>query len=269
MTDTVSKLHYQTRAKVIAKESLGADICKITVRSPEISCMAIAGQFVMVQASGANSKDPLLRRPFSIHQVTSDTFSILFKVLGRGTEILSAVQISDELDFVGPLGNGFTVTEGAVHYLVGGGMGIAPLLFLAQQLRQNDSGAKVVALIGARNKAELVALDELGGVVGGLELQVATDDGSFGQHGLVTNLLSDVSMKGQVYCCGPWPMMKAVAAICREKELSCQVSLETMMACGVGACLGCAVEGAPGLSGSNYLHVCKDGPVYEAVKVWG
>lgn len=258
-----NKKHFQVAVEVVDKKDSG-DICQITLSAPEISKVAKAGQFVMVRVGHTN--DPLLRRPFSIHRVENEKISLLFKVVGRGTKILSDLQISEKVDILGPLGNGFTVHSNMVHYLVGGGMGIAPFLFLAEQIKRNDNMAKVVALIGARNRQELIAVEELEAVEG-VEVSIATDDGSCGHHGLVTELLATVQ-EGTVYCCGPWPMMKAVAEICRNKKLACQVSLETMMGCGIGACLGCAVEGAHHLAEKNYLHVCKDGPVYEAERVW-
>ncbi len=260
------KKHFQTTAEVTLKKRKG-DICRMTLRSPEISSAAKAGQFVMVKVGDEQSSDPLLRRPFSIHCIENESISLLFKVVGRGTEMLANVGIAEMVDLVGPLGNGFTVPKHSIHYLVGGGMGIAPMLFLAKQIKSTDDTAQVVALIGSRNKQELVAVEEFEAVTGGVDVRIATDDGSFGHHGLVTELLENV-VAGTVYCCGPWPMMKAVAQICRNKKIACQVSLETMMGCGVGACLGCAVQSAHHLAEGNYLHVCKDGPVYEAERVW-
>lgn len=260
------KKQFQLAATVTAKVKRG-DVCSIQLRSPEVSRYAQAGQFVMVRVNDEHTSDPLLRRPFSIHRVESETIFVLFKVVGRGTEMLAATEVGDTVNVVGPLGNGFTVKKNTVHYLVGGGMGIAPLLFLAEQIKGDDDTAQVVALIGSRNKQELIAVDDLQAVTGGVEVRIATDDGSCGHHGLVTDLLATV-VDGTVYCCGPWPMMRAVAEICHKKNIECQVSLETMMGCGVGACLGCAVEGVDHLAGENYLHVCKNGPVYEAKKVW-
>ncbi|MFH1215885.1 MAG: dihydroorotate dehydrogenase electron transfer subunit [Pseudomonadota bacterium] len=223
----------------------------------------------MVKAAGEKSDDPLLRRPFSIHRVAGDTLTLIFKIVGRGTHNLSRMASGDVAELIGPLGNGFKIQEKAeFHYLVGGGMGVAPLLFLAETIRARMPDAHVVALVGARTASEL---DNFRGLydVPDIEIKVATDDGSAGHHGFVTELLEH-EIKGKkgihVYCCGPQMMMEKVARQCRVHGVNCQVSLEAHMACGIGACLGCAVSCAG--EEKKYLHVCKDGPVFEAGRVW-
>jgi dihydroorotate dehydrogenase electron transfer subunit len=151
--------------------------------------------------------------------------------------------------------------------LVGGGLGIAPLLFLAQNLLAKTPATDLTIILGARNKGELTALSA-GFMALELQVHLATDDGSLGHHGLVTELipaLLDNDHNWQICSCGPYPMMRAVADLCRVHEWPCQVSLETMMACGISACLGCTVEATTTNSkGGRYLHVCKDGPVFFA-----
>ncbi len=253
----------QENATITRTEQLAPDIFRITARSPGIARAARPGQFVMVRV--ADAYDPLLRRPFSIHQVIGpDHVQILFKVVGKGTGILARAAVGRELDLVGPLGRGFHITRQQPVCLVGGGMGIAPLLFLAQHLCQAPEQQEILVLAGAGTGSELLALtgdlEQLG-----LAVRTATDDGSLGHHGLVGDLLAGLDQRvRQAYVCGPYPMMRAVAAQCRSLGWACQVSLETMMACGLGACLGCAV---PRKEGEGYLHVCKHGPVFDALEV--
>lgn len=257
-------LIFQEKTTVIRNDPLSGDIFRLTVRSPDIACSSRPGQFVMVQAGEGT---PLLRRPFSVHQTMADgSLQILFKVLGTGTRILSRLQESDQLDIVGPLGQGFNFDPGSPACLVGGGMGIAPLLFLAKKMIQKGfMPAEIIVLLGARTRDELAPLANDFKAMG-VALKLITDDGSLGEKGFVTDLLGRVQtgFRLDVFCCGPHPMMAAVAKLCEVKGYTCQVSLETMMACGLAACLGCAVSKA---DGSGYLHVCKDGPVFEANEV--
>ncbi|XOF35382.1 MAG: dihydroorotate dehydrogenase electron transfer subunit [Candidatus Electrothrix sp. YB6] len=231
-----------------------------------MAAAALPGQFVMVRVT--DSLDPLLRRPLSIHRVSADgNISLLFKVLGKGTEMLARRGVGDQLDLVGPLGKGFTLPDDRPFCLIGGGMGIAPLLFLAEQLHKLHSSGQRTAyrtaedyvLLGARNKDELAPLVEAFSDLR-YTVRTATDDGSMGHHGFIPDLLDAVlPAVHQVYTCGPHPMMRTIAEQCRQAEMPCQVSLETHMACGMGACLGCTVQGKDGL-----VHVCKQGPVFFA-----
>ena len=258
-----------SNAEVVASEQLCDDIFRITLMAPHIAREARPGQFVMVQT--APGMDPLLRRPFSIHQVNAaGQLQILFKVVGRGTRLLAGMRPEDRLSVLGPLGRGFDLSgpEGGEGFcLVGGGMGIAPLLFLAQNLLLAGSPNRLLVLLGARTAAEVTGLEK-DFTLPGVEVAIATDDGSAGHHGLVTDLMRPRLAAGsnwQVYTCGPYPMMRGVARICQAEGFRCQVSMETMMACGMGACLGCAISKPNDLN--SYLHVCKDGPVFEMSEV--
>jgi len=245
------------------------EICKMTIDAPEICQAAKPGQFIMVKAAEEKSNDPLLRRPFSIHQVSDGLLTIIFKVVGRGTKNLANMKVLEFLDVVGPLGKGFDISKEQRHYLIGGGMGIAPMHYLAESIKMQNPESDIVALLGARTARELDVFAQINALQF-LQVKIATDDGTAGHHGLVIDLLErsvEENGAGAVYCCGPWPMMKAIAQYCNDKKMACQVSLETIMACGIGACLGCAVAGSE-LLGDGYLHVCKDGPVFEAAKIW-
>jgi dihydroorotate dehydrogenase electron transfer subunit len=239
---------------VIANEQLTADVFRLTVFAPQIAAAALPGQFVMVRT--VKSLDPLLRRPFSIHSRGADgSLSLLFKIVGKGTALLAQARPDEQLDILGPFGKGFDVTADQPVCLIGGGMGIAPLLFLAQELP-----GKKHALLGARNKAELAPLAEMFADLN-CEIKLATDDGSLGHHGFIPDLLAEVlPLISQICTCGPSAMMRSVARKCYAAQTPCQVSLETHMACGLGACLGCAVPG----KNEQYLHVCKEGPVFNS-----
>ncbi len=251
---------FLTKAKIIENVEVGPKVLRLTFEAEEIAETAKAGQFVMVKTATEASDDPILRRPFSIHRVEGKRVCILYKVVGRGTTILAKQQ--KEIDLVGPLGNGFSIPEKGNLAIVGGGLGIAPLLFVAQQaIRQGRKEEEIQILIGARSSAEFPVVDDFR--QRGLKVRTATDDGSAGHHGLVTELM-DMEGDWTVLTCGPAPMMRAVAKKCEEKNWDCQVSLETTMACGMGACLGCAVQGNVK---HEYKHVCKDGPVFQASDV--
>jgi dihydroorotate dehydrogenase electron transfer subunit len=255
---------YKELAEIIRREQVAEDIYRLTVKAPNIAAASTPGQFVMVRT--AEGLDPLLRRPFSVHLVgEGGMIQILFKVIGKGTQALASMEVGRKLDVLGPIGRGFTVANESLHYLVGGGIGIAPLLFLAKDILKKSEPSSIRVLLGARTKDEIAAMagefDSMG-----LAVETITEDGSFGKQGLVTELMTDLQPEKavMVYGCGPYPMLRAVANTCRDKSWSCQVSLETMMACGLAACLGCAVQRA---DMKGYVHVCKDGPVFDMDEV--
>lgn len=256
---------YQQMAEIIRTETLAAGIHRFTLKAPDMAAAARPGQFVMVRVG--TGMDPLLRRPFSVHQVAEGgLLQILFKVIGKGTAWIAGLQPGRELDLLGPLGRGFDHSASAGgHCLVGGGIGIAPLLFLAKKLLQTNGASAVKVLLGARTGEEIVSLAEDFGALG-LEVLTTTEDGSLGRQGQVTDLMTTLPQgtPPTVYACGPYPMLRAVTGLCRSRGWACQVSLETVMACGLAACLGCAVSR---FDMNGYVHVCKDGPVFDADEV--
>ena len=255
---------FQLKCEIVQNEQLSGDTIRLTVRSPEIAAAAQPGQFVMIRVS--DGFEPLLRRPLSIHSLSADKtcFSLLFKVVGRGTKMLAGLTPGDSLDVIGPLGRWFDLRFSGPVCLIGGGMGIAPLYFAARQLAETDrSVVRDHVLLGARNREEMHDFVEKFSALGFL-VQVATDDGSMGHHGFIPDLLEPLlATVDQVYTCGPHPMMRGIVSKCFQADTACQVSLETLMACGLGACLGCTVTGAEG----NYLHVCQHGPVFNSREV--
>jgi dihydroorotate dehydrogenase electron transfer subunit len=229
------------------------------------------GQFVMVRIG--TEAAPLLRRPFSllglIHERNRVTgIEILFKVVGRGTEILSRCREGDRLSIIGPLGNAFVVPESCRQLvLVAGGVGVPPIRFLAQSLLGREgSPSRCIVFVGGRTKDDLVCIREFD--LPGFLLDVSTEDGSQGNQGMVTRSLEkalDAGTADLICACGPWAMLEAVAAAAESRGIPCQVSIEAMMACGMGACLGCAVK----MRGddTHYRHACMDGPVFDAYRL--
>ncbi|MGL1932816.1 MAG: dihydroorotate dehydrogenase electron transfer subunit [Desulfotalea sp.] len=249
---------YQENAIVTFVEQLTNENFRIGFKSTKISKTARAGQFVMVRVN--KYADPLLRRPFCIHQVEGDELTIYLKVVGRGTELLSQLDVGQEVSLLGALGNGFTIHK-SPSCLIGGGLGIAPLLLLAKSLSEKNDASAMTIILGGRNSGEVEPL------VADFEqynakVYVATDDGSYGEKGFVTDVFTGLELDAStnVYTCGPEAMMARIHDICLEKSLACQVSVEEEMACGMGACLGCCKTKADG----DYTHVCINGPVYKS-----
>ncbi|MFQ5585800.1 MAG: dihydroorotate dehydrogenase electron transfer subunit [Thermodesulfobacteriota bacterium] len=249
----------------------------------EAPCHVEPGQFVMVRVS--EGLDPFLCRPFGIYRLVSPTsggkevdgFEILYKVVGKGTHLMSGLRKGEGVDIFGPLGRGFPPFKGdGKLIMVAGGVGIVPFYLLAERLMVE--GQKGQLLFGGRCRDDLPGLDDFEGL--GLAIEVSTDDGTVGAKGVVTLLLEkSLSDAAAVYACGPKGMLKGAARIAGERGLPCFVSLDRRMACGMGACLGCAVRVNGGESATGrkdmeseaqihrappYMMVCKDGPVFDA-----
>jgi len=250
-------------------KALAPHIYKLRFASPSMASQARPGQFVMVRPT--RCIEPLLARPFSIHRVQGDHLELLFKVLGQGTRQLAEMKKGDLLEVRGPLGQGFTFNFDQEPILVAGGMGVAPLLFLAEAWKKTkfiNPKIDPKLFIGARTREELLRLTAF--EQAGVKIIACTEDGSFGEKGLVTRLLDKNIRKPSppvaMFACGPKPMLKAVRAWVVERGISCQLSLETHMACGLGACLGCVVA-RKNDQGVSYVNVCQQGPVFEAREV--
>jgi dihydroorotate dehydrogenase electron transfer subunit len=252
----------QLKAKIILNEKIKGDFFYCLLHTSEIARKALPGQFVNIKID--NALEPLLRRPFSIHRVKRNNIEILYEVVGKATQILSQKKTGGSLDVVGPLGNGFNLkpkTRNLTPILVAGGMGVAPLVFLAEKLAK----AKILILLGARTKKQILCEKEFQKYGG--DVKIATDDGSCGFRGKVTELLqktlSTVNCQlSTIYACGPRPMLKEISRISEKCNIPAQISLEEHMACGIGACLGCAVNTKQG-----YKRVCKEGPVFNAEEI--
>ncbi len=227
----------------------------VWLNSPPIASQAQPGQFVMVRCG--EGLEYQLRRPLSIHQLDGNEIALLFTVVGKGTRWLSQCQAGDNLDLLGPLGNGYSIHSGSHNLLlVAGGIGIAPLVFLAQQAL--NQGCSVTLLSGTPTTTQLYPEYLLPPEV---KLVTATEDGTAGRKGMITNLLPDfMGWADQIFACGPISMYQTIAA--RKQHLlkgkPTQVSLEVRMGCGRGVCYGCTVKTKRGLR-----QVCKDGPVFD------
>lgn len=252
----------QIKAKIIFHKRLSGNYWFLEFESGLIAKNASPGQFVNIKVS--DTFEPLLRRPISIHGVEASKVKLVYEALGQGTRALSCRKPGEVLDIIGPLGKGFSYKQptkaGPIkNILIAGGMGIAPLFFLAQKIKIT----KPLILIGAKNKNQL--LGEAAFKKLGAQVQVATDNGSKGFEGKVTDLLERIleenrkteKLKNLIYACGPRPMLKVIAQIALKNKINAQLSLEEHLACGIGACLGCVVA-----TKSGYRRVCKDGPVF-------
>ena len=253
---------FEHKAAVVRNDEVAPSTFLMELESPSIASAAKPGQFVMLRVWGGI--DPLLRRPFSICSTGKGTILLLYQVVGKGTRVMAETEAGTQLSVLGPLGRGFELPgTGEDCLLVAGGMGIAPLAFLARSWEDKS----VSFMAGYGTASQIIASEHMG--IHGIEIALATDDGSAGFHGPVTGLLEGaLEREGKkiVYSCGPAAMLKRVASLCREKQVDCQVSLETVMACGLGACQGCAVPAAAG-AGKNTYHVCQDGPVFSGLSI--
>ncbi|MBR2283328.1 MAG: dihydroorotate dehydrogenase electron transfer subunit [Ruminococcus sp.] len=245
---------------IVRKQAIAREIYSFVIACPEIAEAAVPGQFVHIRADGFT-----LRRPISICGIDREkgTLRIVFEVRGDGTAQIARLNEGDTIDILAPLGHGFTLLPDAERVvLIGGGIGTPPMLPLAKYY-----GSKAVAVSGFRNASAAILQDDLRDT--GAETILCTDDGSAGIHGFVTQPFSELAANGgidAVYACGPMPMLRGVADICRKSGIFCEISLEERMACGIGACLGCACRISENGS-ERYAHVCKDGPVFRAEEV--
>jgi len=259
-------------SRLARKEELSPGIYRIDIEAPALVKKASPGRFVMLRVH--EGLEPLLRRPFSICGTGNDTVELLFQVRGKGTEMMSTWHPGRVLDLVGPLGNGFRLPEKMQEaLLVAGGIGIAPLLFLARKLIAERKKTSVKIFFGGKTAADVSFVEKYN--LQGIDFYYATEDGSKGFAGMVTELFLDYVKQGSgkpgerscTFGCGPPAMAKALAGIAAQTEIPCQISLESRMACGTGACMGCALRTADGSTSHMYKRVCADGPVFEMNEV--
>lgn len=289
-------------AKILYNKKIKKNYYEMCLSAPEIAKSALPGQFVNIKV--AEEIEPLLRRPFSIHQIyRKGGIKILYEAIGKGSEALAKRKSGELLDTIGPLGNGFGYDgirnalpagrnaecpacrqAGGMRILVAGGMGTAPLVFLAEKLARNTrftASKKLLVLLGAKTTEDIFCEKEFKEF--GCEVQISTDDGSRGFKGYISDLLLKIlstidHQPSTIYACGPTPMLKEISRISKGYDIPAQISLEAHMACGIGACMGCVIKVRNKNSMQNallagrqaeyeYRRVCKDGPVFEASRV--
>jgi dihydroorotate dehydrogenase electron transfer subunit len=258
----------ELKIKIELVEEIKPQVYLLEFTSPYIAVRGEPGQFLHIKV---DERITVLRRPFSIHRVKKSKVYVLFKVRGKGTKLLSQYKKGDTLDIIGPLGKGFTYSFPSTSYplflIVAGGMGVAPLVFLGERLREirkSKIEGRDIAILGAKSKREILCEEKFKKL--GYKTYVATEDGSKGFKGRVTDLLKNTlstlstlsAASTAIYSCGPIEMFSEMKSILRRhKDINCQVSLEQFMGCGLGVCCGCAIETKEG-----YKKVCKDGPVF-------
>jgi len=253
-------MHNET-CLIISNEKISKHLYKLVFRSEKIAKKSIPGQFLHIKVN-QSSLDPLLRRPISINDIQGDCVTIIYKLIGKGTEILKNKLAGENIDILGPLGNGFEIESVDNCILVGGGIGIAPLTLLAKKLNIANKNVKV--FLGSDTKENLFDIETFD--ENAEDIYVATDDGSLGEKGFVTQVLekylsSKDLEKGNtvVYACGPDVMLKELGRVCEKYGIEkVYISMENWMGCGVGVCLGCVIDTVNGKK-----RVCKDGPVFE------
>jgi len=247
-------LHVKT--PVISNKPIIPDFYELIFSSEKIAKLLSPGMFVTIKINS------FFRRPFSIAGISGNNIRIIYKIIGKDTNLLSKYGKNDSLDVFGPLGNGYTFSkpllDGKKPVLIAGGSGIASLYFLASQLKQNANPGLI--LYGVKTKTELIKLDSL--IKDGWRIYKATEDGSAGHKGFVTELYSKFAQDNgcnnhYIYSAGPTPMLTKLLKICNNLKINGQVSLERILACGIGTCRGCVVN-----THNGYKTVCSDGPVF-------
>lgn len=250
-------------AVVVSQKCIAQDIYSMWLQTEEIASMAAPGQFISLYTKDGSK---LLPRPISICEILTEKnqLRIVYRVTGEktGTELFSRMTKGDTIEILGPLGNGFPLDEGVGKkaFLIGGGIGVPPMLELAKQLN-----AEKQLIMGYRSEQFLTTeLEENG------KLYIATEDGSFGVKGNVMNAIEEYRLEAEIiYACGPTPMLRAIKQYAEEKNIVCYVSMEERMACGIGACLACVCKSKE-IDAHSHVHnkrVCKDGPVFLSTEV--
>ncbi|MDA7978437.1 MAG: dihydroorotate dehydrogenase electron transfer subunit [Pirellulales bacterium] len=269
---------WQGTVEIMENVQLAQDTFRVRFRCPEIARKILPGQFLMLRMSGCN--DPLLGRPFALYDTTqsssgaADGLDVVYLVIGKFTSRLSQALPGERLDVWGPLGNGFSAMPAEHLIMVAGGIGQTPFLAVAREalelrrygepLRRRPRVNQVTLCYGARTQEFLASVEDFQEL--GVDVRVSTDDGSFGHAGLVTEVLESVldqsRLRPTILCCGPEPMMAAVARISSDRNIPCEVSLETPMACGVGICFSCVAKVRQPDGRWDYRRTCVEGPVF-------
>jgi len=270
----------QLSVEVVENVRMARDTFRVRFHCPQLAARAMPGQFIMLRLTDYD--DPLIGRPLAVYDVVQspsgepESIDVIYLVKGKLTTRLVKFQPGQRLDVWGPLGNGFEPIATNHFVMVAGGIGQTPFVCLAKEYlglqrfgappREPARCDKVTLCYGGRSADLLAGIEDFKRL--GVEVRIATDDGSLGHHGLVTDVLTEVLAESdeqcQVVCCGPEPMMKAVAKVTGSAKIPCRVSLETPMACGIGICFTCVAKVRDELGQWDYKRTCVDGPVFEA-----
>ena len=241
--------------ELVEKYQLTPTIYDFRLRNPALAALTKPGQFVQVLVPSKT-----LRRPISVCDVEGDVIRLVFEVRGEGTALMAQTRVGETVNIIAPLGHGFTLNPNEKTIFIGGGIGVPPMLYSAKQC-----GSNAIVINGFRHKEAVILEEDFRQAAG--RVIITTDDGSYGIHGFVTQPLAEVIEGADRICaCGPTPMLRNIAKMAQQYGVPCEVSLEQRMACGVGACLGCAVAVKDG-DRVVYRHVCKDGPVFSSEAV--
>jgi dihydroorotate dehydrogenase electron transfer subunit len=274
----------QARVILIENVCLARDTYRVRFECPEIARRIVPGQFVMLRLAGMN--DPLLGRPLALYNTVDgaggapSAIDVVYLTLGKMTRRLAHYAPGDELEVWGPLGNGFPAIATSHLIMVAGGIGQTPFYALGQEYlglrtfgsppRTVPRAGRISLCYGVRTSDLLAGVPDFKSV--GIDVRLSSDDGTIGHHGLVTEVVSDLLAETHgedrlVVCCGPEPMMHAVAALCRRNDAPCLVSLETPMACGIGICFSCVTKVCQPDGGWDYKRTCVEGPIFDAQKI--
>lgn len=270
---------YDLKANIEINQQIAPSVYYLELAMPTIPAKLIPGHFLHIRLLGTT--DPLLRRPLSVNRIIPrkvknkviNNIGIIYKTVGKGTSLLKEMAVGEQVDVLGPLGNGFNLNclkPQQPIILISGGMGIAPLIFLTQNLNKSKQKRQITAFLGMDTKKNLIQADVLKKL--GCAIHVSTDDGSQGFKGYVSQLLEKYLSKPHtlnpspyIFACGPKPMLKAVGIVANKFAIAGQVSLDEMMGCGIGACLGCVIKTRDPKDSQQavYKRICKDGPVFD------
>ena len=267
---------YQVEATITSNRKISPDVYAMDMIVPKMGPHLKPGHFIHMRIG--TGVDPLLRRPFGVNSVIrkgkKTIIGIVYRVVGKGTILMTEKRSGETVDLLGPLGNGFSVDLKKIKnrqvVLVAGGMGVAPLVYLAEYLK-NKTKKPLQVFLGGAKKDDIVCSKEF--KKAGAKVLVSTDDGSSGYKGFVSDLLEEyltkrctLNAERYIYACGPFPMLRALNDIANEHKLEGQVSVDEMMGCGIGACLGCVIK----TKDNNeivYKRICKDGPVFDIQEI--
>ncbi|MFZ5644451.1 MAG: dihydroorotate dehydrogenase electron transfer subunit [Bacillota bacterium] len=250
--------------KIIKQEEVIPGHRLTCIEAPEIANIAVPGQFLHIRCG--ESHDPLLRRPISVHFVNREKVYLLYRIAGKGTDLLARMRPGELLDVIGPLGKGYTLPEkGESVAVLGGGIGIAPLFFLLSQIKKiyGTGLENLNVYFGAATADALPCVDQI--MTMGFNVKIATDDGSGGFKGNVLEMAEEElksNKPARIYSCGPLPMLKGLLALTGDRK-GIEVSVEELMGCGLGACLSCICKVKGAEDEYKYAHVCRDGPVFD------